>query len=313
MATSTLRSFMPQSFPGSGTVSPSYLSSIFPNGIPQAGVATSSAPQAAAYTANATTASPYTTGTSLANPYTADTSGLGANALVQQVLGAEQPIFAQQQKALTDNLANAGIVGGSTAGALGDLANSQILQSLGILAPMEQTAQQTLLGANEFNAGQKAGTSLANAQMQNATNQFNTGNLQNASQFNANALNNMAQYNSGLKSQNSQFNAQNQLGVNDLNAQILNQNSQFNTQNALNAGQYDTGTANTILGQLLGYQNQDYLQQLNNQLSLAQTGQQGQTGAFQPVFQQPSAPNFSGLAGAFGSSRAAQSSSPGLP
>jgi len=253
----------------STSISPTYLSSLFPGGLPSASATTTQAPLAAAYQAQVTPAT--------AN--TVDTSGLGANQLVQQILGVMQPQFQQQQQALTNNLANAGIVGGSTGGAVTDLGNQQTQQLAGALAPYEQTAQQMLLGANEYNSG-----------VLNNTSQFNAGANNANSQFNANTLNN-----------NSQFNAGNILNANNTNANILNQNSQYNTTNSLNAGQYDAGTANTILGQLLGYQNQDYLQNLNNQLSLAQDQQSGQTGAFQPIYQQASAPNFSGLAGAFGS------------
>ena len=253
----------------SASVAPTYLSQLFPNGIPAASATTTQAPLAAAYQSQTTPAT--------AN--TVDTSGLGSNALVQQILGVLGPQFQQQQHALTDNLANAGIVGGSTGAASTDLSNQQTQQLGSALAPYEQTAQQTLLGANEYNSGVLNNTSQFNAEANNAN-----------SQFNANTLNN-----------NSQFNTGNLFSANNTNANILNNNSQYNTTNSLNAGQYDAGTANTILGQLLGYQNQDYLQQLNNQLSLAQGQQSGQTSAFQPNYQQAIAPDFSGLAGAFGS------------
>jgi hypothetical protein len=208
--------------PNYSNVTPTYLSSIFPNGIPQASATTvGGVPQVS-------------------------TQGLGANSLVQQIMGASQPVFQQQDQALTNDLANAGIVGGSTAGAQGDLATSQIQQLLGALVPAEQTAQQTQLGANEYNAS-------------------------------------------------------NLLNTSDLNASIQNQNNQFNTGNAISSGQYDAGTGNTILSQLLGFQNQDYLQNLNNNLSLQETAETGQNGAFQPVYQNPQPVSFSGLAGAFGS------------
>ncbi len=206
------------------TITPTYLSSLFGGSLPTS-------------TANT------------AQVATADTSGLGSKALVQQIMNASQPLFQQQQTALTDDLANAGIVGGSAAGAGNDLATQQIQQLLGTLVPAEQTAQQTQLGADEYNASAI-----------NAGNQYN--------------------------------------------ASALNQNGQYNTTNALNAGQYDAGTANTLASQIMGYKNQDYLQQLNNQLSLAQGQQSGQTNAFQPIYQQASSPNFSGLAGAFGSNAA---------
>jgi len=231
----------PIAAPNYSRVSPTYLSQLFPNGIPQATASLSStAPQASASTVS--------------------TQGLGPEAMVSQILGAEQPIFGQQNKALLNNLASAGIVGGSTAGAGNDLAMSQLQQSLAAIAPYEQTAQQTKLGANEFNSG---------------------------------VLNN-----------NSQYNTSNLVNTNNLNAAIKNANSQFNTNNALNAGQIDANSANTILGQLLGFQNQDYITQLNNQEQLAQAQETGTNAAGAPVYQPAPSPTFGGLSGAFGTAAA---------
>lgn len=256
----------------STNVEPTYLSSLFGGSLPTASATTTEAPQAGAYTAN-----PYTSQAS-----TVGTQGLGANALVQQIMQASQPVFQQQQHALTDNLANAGIVGGSSAGAGNDLATQQIQQLLGALVPVEQNATNTQLGADEYNASA----------------------LTNNSQNNASALNNNSQFNANNLNNNAQFNTTNQVNANNTNAGILNQNSQYNTTNALNAGQNDAGASNTILSQLLSFQNQDYLQQLNNQLSLAQGQQSDVTNAYQPIYQQASAPSFSRLAGAFGSNSA---------
>jgi hypothetical protein len=143
------------------------------------------------------------------------------------------PQFQQQQNALSEQLAAEGIVGGSTAGAEGALADNQITQTLGQIAPTILGANQQLLGASEFNAG-------AN-----------------------------------------------------------NQGSQFNTTNSLNAAQYDTGTGNSFLSSILGINNEDYLAQLQAQEALDAGAAGGQTGSFQPVFQQPTPTSFSGLGGAF--------------
>lgn len=264
----------PVAAPNFSSVSPTYMSQLFPNGLPQAQANTvGSVPQA-----SASTATPYTqTATGVS------TQGLGPEAMIAQILGAEQPIYGQQSQALKNNLASAGIVGGSMAGAQNDLSMSQLQQSLAAIAPYEQTAQQTRLGANEFNAGAQNTAAGANASALNSNSQFNAG-----------ALNNMSQYNTS-----------NLVNTNNLNSSILNANSQFNTNNALNAGQVDANASNTILGQLLGFQNQDYTTQLNNQEALQQAQMTGVNAAGAPVYQQPSQPSFGNLAGAFGSAAAA--------
>lgn len=140
-------------------VNPSYMSSLFPNGVPQVQANGISG-------ANAAGGAPI------------DASQYGSSAMTNEILNALSPVFAQQQRALTDNLANAGIVGGSTAGAEQDLANNQITQALGQLAPIQQTANGQMLGAQEFTSGQ---------QQQN--NQFNASADQGAQTFNAEAAN----------------------------------------------------------------------------------------------------------------------------
>lgn len=165
----------------------------------------------------------------IANPTPIDPSQYGANSLMQQIIAAQQPLFQQQQQGLTEGLANAGIVGGSTQGAIGDLAHSQIQTLLGLLAPAQLQAQGQQLNAQEFNTG-----------------------------------NNLA------------------------------------TQ------QYNAGTGNSLLSQILGFQNTDWQQQQQDQLALQEGAAGGQTGAFQPVFQQPSPVNFSGLAQSIAPTQAPQ-------
>src|SRR5271156_6744367 len=79
-----------------------------------------------------------------------------------------QPQFGQQDAALTDSLADAGIVGGSTAGAMGNLANQQQLTEQGDA----QSALMSLLGLNlnqsEFNAGEGTQSGEFNASAFNA-------------------------------------------------------------------------------------------------------------------------------------------------
>lgn len=204
--------------------SPQYLSQIFSAGLPQVSAAQVSGANAAP-------------GASI------DASQYGSNAMTKEILNAMSPVFQQQQKALTDNLANAGIVGGSTAGAVGDLANTQITQLLGQLAPIQSAANQQQLGAQEFTSGQ----------------------TQQNNQFNANA--------------NQSAQLANQSSVNGAN--------NTNVTNALSAGQFDTQTYNNLLSAILGYQNEGYLQNQQDQYGLATGAAGGQQQAFTPIYQQP--------------------------
>lgn len=112
---------------------------------------------------------------------------IGSDQFTQQILQAMAPIFGQQQHGLTEALANAGIVGGSTTGAQGNLANEQNSQAVGQIAPLiasiMQGNQSTALQGGEFNATQ-----------QNAAQQFDIGNLLREQMFNSGNFNQLQQF-----------------------------------------------------------------------------------------------------------------------
>ena len=219
---------------GSGTSSlqPTYLSQLFPNGLPQASTTNvSNVPQVGA---------PSTSG------------------ITSSIMAALQPQFAQQDQAETESLANAGIVGGSTTGAMGALGNQQQTQALSAMAPyilqgdqMQQTAQQdnqqTALQGGEFNA------SAANA------------------------------------------------------------NSQFNIADLIKGAEYDSSLQAQQAQTLAGYQNQDWLAQLGLQGDVITGGQTGQTNAYEPVYQQSSPTDLSGLGTTLASAFAPTSNMNGTP
>lgn len=146
------------------------------------------------------------------------------------------PLFGQQQHGLSDALANAGIVGGSTAGAFGDLSRAQTSQATADVAPLMQVAQQ--MGLNQ---------------------------------------------------------------------------SEFNTGNALRSGEFDASTFNQMLSQMLGFQNTDWLAQLQGQYGMASGAAGSQAGAYQPVFSQPSSPNYMQLGSAFAPGAPAAAPPPPAP
>lgn len=256
----------------SNSIDPAYLSQIFPNGLPNASAAQTGIP-----TANAPTLMQLLGG-AVPNVSGAQTNvALSPQDELNATLQSLMPIFGQQQNGLQDALANAGIVGGSTAGAMNDLARNQTQQATAAIAPLMQNAQSMQLQQALANAGntQQAG-------------EFNVGNLLNSQGQSAQQLLEQALANQQAGLQGGEF-----------NAGSLNNANQFNIANALNAGEYDTGTFNQMLSQMLGYQNSDWLAQLQAQLGMNEGAAGGQTGAFQPIFTQPSSPNFMGLGAAF--------------
>lgn len=88
----------------------------------------------------------------------------------------------------------------------------------------------------------------------------------------------------------------------EFNATTNNQAQQFNIQNLLQTGQIDAATANAMSTYLMGLQNSDWQAQLGAQTTTANNGAGITSGAFQPVYQQPSGTNLSGVGSAFGSS-----------
>jgi hypothetical protein len=165
------------------------------------------------------------------------------------------PQFQQQDQALTAQLANAGIVGGTSAQAQAQLGQQQ------------QTTLQ-----NDIQPFLQQGA-LANQSTNLAAQQSNQGAGLTASQANQNAS----------------------LTGGEFNANAQNQNAQFNIQNLLNTGQIDAATANQMTQYVMGLQNQDWLAQLGAQTNLATTAEGATTSAFNPVYSQPSSTNASGL------------------
>lgn len=121
-------------------------------------------------------------------PYISPTQFTGA------VTSAMMPQFKQQDQALRGSLADAGIVGGSTTGAVGALGDQQQTQLAGQISPMIQQImqgnQQTALNAGEFNANAA-----------NNMGQFDVGTIMNAGQFDANAFNQFLQTGMGFQNQ----------------------------------------------------------------------------------------------------------------
>lgn len=239
------------------SINPSYITSQFANGLPQV-------------TAQGTTGAYASPGSAVTPSYSPGGENInsgqyGAGAMTNEILNALGPTFAQQNMGLTDNLANAGIVGGSTTGALGALDQSQITQALGQLVPAQQTANTTQLGAQEFNSGQ-----------QQANNQYNTTNDLTAQT-----------YNSGQQQANNQYNATNALNTQQYNANAANTANGANVTNALTAAGTDSSAYNNILSQILGYQNANYEQNQQDQYGLDTGAASGQQQAFTPYYEQP--------------------------
>ena len=228
--------------PGAPQFNPATIASQFPNGLPQetaSGIG--GVPSINAQSVNPTTIDP--------------------NMSIAATEAYLQPQFAQQQSALTANLANAGIVGGTAPQAAAQLGQQQQTTLQNNIQPFLQAGalanQSTNLAGQEANQGANLTAQQAN---QNATMQ--------GSEFNASAAN---------------------------------QAQQFNIQNLLQTGQIDAATYNAMMSQIMGYQNQDWQAQLGAQANQTANNQNGTNNAFNPVYQQPSGTNLSGVGAAAGS------------
>lgn len=100
---------------------------------------------------------------------------LDPGALTSAVRADMQPEFARENRALTESLANAGIVGGSTSGAVGDLAQQQERTLAAQMAPFEQTATGQRLAGATSDASNDLSASGQNAAQQAAARQFQLG------------------------------------------------------------------------------------------------------------------------------------------
>lgn len=150
------------------STTPSYLGAMFPNGLPQAMVATAGQTQPV-YSQSAM---------QMMN------GSLDPGALTAKIMAALQPEFAQQQHGLTESLANAGIVGGSTAGAEGDLARSQTTQAAATLAPFEQTANAQRLAGWQSDTDAALRAAQGNQAVAQQGNQFDASSLNSGNEFN---------------------------------------------------------------------------------------------------------------------------------
>jgi hypothetical protein len=218
--------------------------------------------------------------------------------ITSQIMAALSPQFSQQNQALTESLANAGIVGGSTGGAVAALGNQQQQQAMAQMAPyimqglqMQQTRDLANQGAtnqgNQFNSSNALQAAEQNQSLGQQNNQFNTSAQNDISVANQGANLSAQGSNQGAALQGGEFNANQQ-----------NAAQQFDIGNLIKSAMYDTGNYNQMAQYLAGIQNQDWLAQLGAQSSLAQGGAGAQAGAFNPVFQQPQPVNFGGLGAA---------------
>ena len=251
------------------SITPATIQSQFPNGIPS-------------YTASGVGSVPSVSASDVMG-----TGGIGYNnvnaATVNpgmSIAATENylnPQFQQQDQALTANLANAGIVGGTSAQAQAQLGQQQQTTLQNDIQPF---LQQGAL-ANQ--------SSINNAQATNQNAAINTGEFTAGQNLAAQQSNQAA----GLTA--SQANQNAALTGGEFNANAQNQNAQFNIQNLLNTGQIDAATANQMTQYVMGLQNQDWLAQLGAQTNLATTAEGATTSAFNPVYSQPSSTNASGL------------------
>ena len=226
------------------TITPATIQGQFPGGIPQAtasgvgGIPAISAQQVMGSNVNPTSIDP--------------------NMSIAATEAYLQPQFQQQQSALTANLANAGIVGGTAPQAAAQLGQQQ-----------QTTLQNDIQPFLQAGALANQSTNLA-GQQSNQNNAFNVG---------------VANQGANLSAQNANQNAALQGG--EFNSTAQNQAQQFNIQNLLQTGQIDAATANNMMQFIMGTQNQDWLAQLGAQTSTTTNSQNNQTAAYQPVYQQP--------------------------
>lgn len=298
---------------------PTYLSQLFPNGLPQAsastvgGVPQINAPQAA-YSGDVSAQNVNGAGPVSATNAIASLLGPGASTsdITRSIMSALEPQFAQQQRGLTEGLANAGIVGGSTTGAVGALGLQQQEQSLAQMAPyilqglqMQQQRDLSNQGSqnetSRFNAGLDTQTATSNRDAANQVGEFNSSQSLAAQSANQAARDQVAQYNAGLGFNAQAANQGTALAGSEFNAGVQNASDQFNIGNQIRGGMFDIGNQMAAQSQLANIQNQDYLTQLGLRANVVSAGQGATAGAYQPIFQQPAPSNYGGLASAIAS------------
>lgn len=194
------------SAPPSYNLAPSTISSQFPNGIPQVNASQiSGVPSVYDQMGGASAYSPQT----------------AINATEAYL----QPQFQQQDNALNQSLANAGIVGGTSAKAFGDLGSQQQTTMQNTIQPyltQEQQAKQAAMTGDQSAYLNASGT---NVNSQNQANQYNASNQLNTAAQDSASYNAMAQYLAGLQSGNWQSQLGAQTSIAETNA--TNQTSAF--------------------------------------------------------------------------------------
>lgn len=211
--------------------------------------------------------------------------GPSTSSVVSNIMAGLNPQFQMQDQALQEQLADAGIVGGSAPGAMAQLGMQQQTQAMGDIAPYVMQG---------FGMQQQA--DLANQNWMNQLSEFNAGAQNQNSQFNVNT---------GLQGQ--EFNAQTGVGAQEFgqnlfqgnqefNANQIDQAGQFDVNNMLKQAMYNAGIWNTAQENAAQYGNTDWLAQLQANTALQEAGMGVTSGAFQPIFTQPAPVDFSGLA-----------------
>lgn len=312
------------------SLQPSYLSSQFPNGIPQANAATvggvpsiqpgqvpgfgqvGAPAQVNAQTINGI---PQVNAQQVTGPQSIVSQMGGAQAYspqaaIQAAQAYLMPQFQQQDNALTEALANAGIVGGTTGKALGDLGSQQQTTLANQIQPFIQQEQSLHQSATTTDNANSIQTSIANQMadlqsqgmdqataLQTAT--TNAANSLQAQGYNAQMAYQIASQNAQASQQAQQANQAAALQGGEFNASNLNAGQQFNISNLLNTANTDNNSYNQFLQYLAGLQNSDWMSQLGATANTATAGLGATTNAFQPVYSQPSPTNVGGLASAF--------------
>ena len=304
-------------------MTPATIAQQFPNGIPQlnpqqvTGIPQVSAPDLGALP---NVSAGQVSGRQIAANQIADPNSIiggmgGASAYspensVAAISGYMQPQFEEQQRALTANLANAGIVGGTAPKASADLGRQQQTTLQNDIQPYILQRLQMQQAATTQDSANSLQTQEANQGANLTAAQLNQGNALQAQGMNQNANLTAQQTNLSAAEQQMLARLQAQMQAQQLNQGAAMQTGQFNVgqantamaqniQNLLNTGQIDAATYNQMLSQISGMQNQDWLAQLGAQTNVATAGMGAQVNAFNPNYQQPSGGGFSGLASAF--------------
>lgn len=251
-----------------------------------------------------------------------DPNTIDPSSVTKQILAGLSPQFAQQNHALDESLANAGIVGGSSAGAHVQQGLQQQNEATAAIAPyIMQAETQNQAAKNrgqEFNIGNTLQQRVADVSSGNEMSRFNAGNVLQALFGNQAAMNRGQEFNIGNLQQNKaldtaalnraqEFNIGNELQrrttnqSTDLQGQLENRNTardtafynadsqnkaqQFDINNIIRGAMGDTAAYNQMAQFLAQLQSQDWLSQLGAQANLSTAGAGAQASSFNPIFQ----------------------------